>query len=62
MSQTKVIKAHLERGNKLTQLGAFRLFGCWRLSARILDLRRSGMAIVTKMVYRNGKGFAEYSL
>jgi hypothetical protein len=61
MSQTQQIKAHLESGKKLTPLVALRLFDCLRLAARINELRRSGMAIATKIIHRNGKHFAEYS-
>ena len=39
-SQNKRIRAHLESGRYLTPLEALYKFGCFRLSARIYDLRR----------------------
>ena len=61
-SQRENILEYLEIGNKITPLEALYQFGCFRLSARILDLRQEGHAIVTENVTRKGKTFAEYSL
>lgn len=62
-SQKKSIARWLEHGRKITPLDALRLVGCFRLAARICELRRSGMKIKTTMVrLRNGKRVAEYSL
>lgn len=41
-SQTKQIMEYLSAGNSLTPLEALRLFGCFRLSARIYELRDIG--------------------
>ena len=62
MSQNNQIPEYLKSGKKLTPLTALKKFGCFRLSARILDLRQEGHAIVTENVTRKGKTFAEYSL
>tara|TARA_Y100000361_G_scaffold149134_1_gene162947 strand:+ start:607 stop:801 length:195 start_codon:yes stop_codon:yes gene_type:complete len=62
MSQNNQILEYLKSGKKLTPLTALKKFGCFRLSARILDLRQEGHAIVTENVTRKGKTFAEYSL
>ena len=62
MSQNKQILNYLLSGKKLTPLTALNKFGCFRLSARILDLRKEGHNITTKNVTRKGKTFAEYSL
>jgi len=62
MSQNNQILEYLKSGKKLTPLTALKKFGCFRLSARILDLRQEGHAIITENVTRKGKTFAEYSL
>ena len=48
-SQTARIKAALLRGETLTPMDALRRFGCFRLGARIWDLRnKQGMDIRTE--------------
>lgn len=59
-TQTQQIESHLNRGWKLTPMLALKKYGCFRLAARINDLREAGMDIVTRKVTRNGKTFAEY--
>lgn len=59
-SQRFAIGKHLKAGKSLTPLQALSLFSCWRLSGRILELRKGGMSIRTKMVKRGAKTFAEY--
>lgn len=62
-SQCAAIKKYLEEGKKITPRIALDLCGCFRLAARIHDLRHKyGMNIIRDMVYRNGKKFAEYWL
>lgn len=58
---THILKA-LEEGARLTPIDALRRFGCFRLGARIADLKKAGHKIVTKMVSKDGKRFAEYRL
>lgn len=48
--QTKAIREHLESGKTLTNQDAVKLFGCYRLSGRIKELRDAGMNIQTVMV------------
>lgn len=60
-SQAKRILQYLESGNRLSQMEALR-FGCFRLGARIWDLRQSGYNIQTELVTKNKKTFAEYYL
>ena len=61
MSQEDQIREWLEAGNAITPLGALRMFGCMRLSARIYDLRRTGMEIsATTVKSSNGKHYASY--
>lgn len=45
--QTGAIKHYLESGKTLTNAEAAKLFGCYRLSARIKELRDAGMNIST---------------
>jgi hypothetical protein len=62
-SQSDLILAALERGHAITPLFALGAWGCFRLAARIADLRRLGYDIETKNVRGgNGKHFAEYRL
>ena len=62
MSQNKQILSYLVKGKKLTPLDALNKFDCFRLSARILDLRQQGHNIITENISKGGKTFAQYSL
>jgi hypothetical protein len=61
-SQTALIKGWLLNGRSITQLDALNIFGCFRLSARIANLREEGFDIVTDMVNVNDKRIAKYYL
>lgn len=61
-SQNAIILNELKRGAHITPMDALRLCGCFRLSARIKDLRDAGNRIMRKIVDCNGKRFAEYYL
>lgn len=61
-SQEEDILAWLKIGHKITPLDALERFGCFRLGARIWQLKKYGHDIKTTMVEKNGKRFAEYSL
>ncbi len=66
-SQNKKIAKWLLKGHHITPLEALNLFGCYRLSARIHDLRNGvkypkALNIRTRIVARGNKHFAEYSL
>ena len=50
MSQNKQIADYLNKGKKLTPIDALNKFGCFRLAARIADLRNEGMNIVTNTI------------
>jgi len=45
MSQNQQIANYLNKGRKLTPIDALNKFGCFRLAARIADLRNDGMNI-----------------
>jgi hypothetical protein len=62
-TQAGRILAYLRAGNRLTALDALERFGCFRLAARIHELRRDGWAIEERTVETpSGKRVAEYSL
>lgn len=61
-SQTHQISRWLRAGRSITPIQALEKFGCFRLSARIDNLRKAGLHIVTDTVRKNGKSFARYSL
>lgn len=44
-SHMRLIREHLLNGGSITALEALRDYGCYRLGARISDLRKEGMAI-----------------
>ena len=60
-SQKKRILAHIEK-RPITALQALHLYGCFRLAARILELRESGYDIDSQGVVINGKRVAQYRL
>ena len=63
MSQNKQIADYLNKGKKLTPIDALNKFGCFRLAARIADLRNEGMNIVTNIIkLENNKQIAQYSI
>jgi hypothetical protein len=63
MNQNKQIAKYLKRGKKLTPIEALIKFQCFRLAARISDLRKDGMNIKTTIVkLNNNKQVAQYSL
>ena len=61
-SQNKAIKAHLEAGNSITQLEAYRMFECTRLAARIKDLKAAKLPIASVSVKKGRKRFSRYFL
>lgn len=62
-SQQEKVLARLMEGKSITPLEALRDFGCFRLGARIFNLRKQGYNIVSRtVVASDGKKFSEYSL
>lgn len=62
-SQCDLILAHLEKVGPLTPLDALQLFGCFRLTSRIYDLKQLGHDIHTGSHHLpNGKTVAIYTL
>ena len=63
LTQRQQILAYLERGRSITPMDALTRFGCFRLGARIWELKRQGWKIMTRMVKtRDGKHVASYRL
>lgn len=62
-SQTHGILAHLKSGGTLTAIQALEKFHCFRLAARIGELKAMGWQVRREIV-RTGDGcrFAKYSL
>lgn len=61
-SQKTAILHHMRRKGAITPLQALKFYGCFRLAARIDDLRRDGWLINATMVSHRGKRYAAYSL
>lgn len=61
-TQQENILEHLKISGPITPLEALNLYGSFRLSAIIFNLRAEGHDIETKMIERNGKHFALYAL
>ena len=61
-SQNALIKGWLLNGYSITPMEALNMFGCFRLSARIANLRDEGLEVVTDMVTINNKRVARYYL
>jgi hypothetical protein len=62
MSQTEWILEELKRGRSVSPIDALAGCQCFRLAARVQELRERGNNIVTVMVERNGKKYATYRL
>ena len=60
MSQAEKILSVLKSGRPMTPMIALRRFGCFRLAARIADLRREGHRIRSRLMTVRGKRFAAY--
>lgn len=61
-SQRERILIHLQSGKTINPLQALNLYGCFRLGARIYDLKRAGFDIDSRLVHENGVQYAEYSM
>lgn len=61
-SQNEQILTYLSNGKRITPIQALNKFGCFRLAARISNLREQGHKIKTETLTQNGKTFASYRL
>lgn len=62
MSQTQQILNHLRSGKHITPLEALNRFGCFRLGARIHELKEAGYRIRSRMVKVGEKRVAKYDM
>ena len=60
--QNRAILNYLESGGSISSIEALNKFQCFRLAARVRDLRKAGHDIQTKTVKEDGKKYAVYSL
>lgn len=61
-TQKDMVLDHLLTRGSITPLEALNEYGCFRLADVIYKLKKDGWHIMTDMVTRNGKTFAEYRL
>ena len=61
-TQNEKILNHLKKGKKITPISALKMFGCFRLSARIYNLIRQGYDIKMERITKDGKKFGSYYL
>jgi len=61
-TQKEAILRHLQSGGTITPLEALELYGCYRLGARIWELRDEGYTIQSENVKQGKKTFASYKL
>lgn len=57
-----ILKALKRKKSGITAADALRGCRCFRLAARIKDLRHKGFLITTQSVYEGGKVYARYRL
>ena len=62
MSQSVAILSHMKRWGSIDPMTALDRYGCFRLAARINELRYSGHQIDTEIFERGRKRFARYRL
>jgi hypothetical protein len=60
ISQTTRILAHMKSGNTITGIEALNRFDCFRLPARISDIKKMGYDVKREMIDVNGKRVARY--
>ena len=60
-TQKQCVREYLDGGNSITPLIALGMFGAYRLSAIIYDLKKDGYKVATQLGQdANGKRFARY--
>lgn len=60
MNQTEMILDYIQKNGSITPLEALTEIGCFRLGARIWELRAMGIPVEMEMVEQNGKRYAKY--
>lgn len=60
-SQEKLIMQWMQSGKSITPIEALNLFGCFRLGARILDLKNKGIEVKSEYItVESGKRVKRY--
>ena len=60
-SQANRILAYMQDGHRITGMEALDLCGCWRLPARIADIKKKGISVQSRMVVtESGKKVKQY--
>ena len=62
VSQAKNILAHLVQHKTITPLEALNQYGCFRLAAVILNLKKDGHEIETQIIKKNKKDLHNISI
>ena len=62
VSQSEQILSYLKAGNTITPIEALERFGCFRLGARVSDLKEEGYNIVNEWESKGRKKYAKYKL
>lgn len=67
LTQKEMILRFMQENGSITQAEAVTEFGCYRLGARIWDLKRDGYAIKSEMITKKNRygkpvNFTRYSL
>jgi hypothetical protein len=61
-TQRDRLREWLKSGHPVTPLNALQMWGCMRLGARVLELRREGLDVKTTMVQDGRTRYARYHL
>ena len=61
-SQSQAILSHMKAGKAITPIDALNHYGCFRLGARIYELKEQGHPIRTEIISYAGKRFASYTI
>lgn len=67
MTQTEMILRYMQENGSITQAEAVSEFGCYRLGARIFDLKAAGHQITKEIItsrnrFGHSVSFAKYNL
>lgn len=62
MTKQEHILQHLNEYGTITPMQALTHYGCFRLGARIYNLKRLGHRITTELIQHGHRRYAQYSL
>ena len=62
ISQCRAILGHMRLHGSITPREAIRKYNCFRLGARIYELKKKGHSIKSEKQIEDGKTFSKYSL